>query len=825
MAALATLAPSVRPLAQAVREVKPQPLTGSNEAQRLRAVGDGFGRASAVRLRSEGVDAVIGNSERLQNDGPNALVVMATFGTDAAVWTLEAEIEGEWSPPVEFDVVAPRPAISAALAVHADVEKAFYTVNVFGTSLTRDSRVVFNGREVETVPIYSSPNATALTLGLRAMVPDALFDAPTREVQVWTPAPGGGVSQPFALPMELIPLTSRWAFWASLLAGVITLGLVLHRVRIGIVRNERLEAKVVARTAALRSEKARSEEQAERIRQQAHQLYRQAQRLASLDDAKSAFFINVSHEFGTPLSLVLQPLADLHSGLCGTLTADQRCEVQTALGGATRLNQLVGQVRDLARMESGTLHIRPQHDDLAPVLRRVFEDHLPLAERNDVALSLDAGDGLHAAHDAEAVRKMLSNLVSNGVRYTPPGGQVRLRAWKERDELKVEVRDTGPGIAPEDADRVFQRYVRSGAGAKSAPSGLGVGLAFARHLAELHGGRIVLDSAPGFGATFTVALPVDGPPDAFAPQDASAVVPDVLRQPTGTSGDGVGGDGSASEDVAAAPPDLALDPSEAENRPLVLVAEDHDELRGLLRRMLAPHYRVVEASDGAEALVLTEANRPDLVLSDVMMPRLDGVGLVEALRTREATADIPIILLSARANGTTVRRGLEAGADGYVNKPYDAPTLLARIHRAIKRRRQLQRRYADRVVDHTSGEVLTSMDDALYADLLRVTRERMHESTFKAADLAFEVNLSVSQLNRRLKAMGKPPAGTLLRQERLAQASRHLAARTDTVGRIAMAVGYSDVKHFSRVFKEEFGCSPSVYRQCSPAEGAEDGVA
>lgn len=766
-----------------------------------------------VRLRSDGVDAVITNRARIRSRPGGGVDVVATFGSDAAIWTVEvAGHDGAWSPPARFQVVAPQPMISAAMAVGADVEQESYTVNVFGTALTRDSRVLWNGQEVTTDPIFSSTNEGALTLGLRATVPAADFAGADQSLSVWTPGPGGGISEPYALSHTSIPLMSRWVFWASLFGVSAILAAAAHRVRMQRVLAGQLRGALERRDRQLNAERettghqaSQIEAQTAEIQTQAVQLRRQAERLAALDASKNAFFVNVSHEFRTPLSLVVQPLETLLAGRAGPVPQPQRVELETARRGAERLKQLADQLLDLSRLLTGQLRVSPSDHDLAEIVRAVADDHAALRSTRGVTLAVDAPATSFAAFDFDALRKALSNLVSNALSFSPEGARVAIRLSSTEVEHRISVRDAGPGIAAKDHTAVFDRFTQLREPSGQSRGGLGVGLALAQELVEAHGGRIELESEPGFGSTFTIVLPRD--PVGRRRADArGASGPAKARRVGSGPARPLSGDPSPPERTAA-----ELGAPLREVKPKVLIAEDSEELRAVLRRALAPYYRVIEAADGAEALILTEANRPDLVLSDVVMPKLSGVQLVEALRRRESTADLPVILLSGRRDADMVRRGLEAGADGYINKPYDAGVLLARIERAIRRRRELQARYREELVEPSTGDVLTSRDGELFASLLSVLRSRLGEPNLIVDDVAFDVGLSASQLNRRLAAMGKPSAGQLLRRARLAEAARRLAADTGSVGSIARAVGFGSVKHFSRAFKSEYGVPPSRY--------------
>ncbi|MCF6506135.1 response regulator [Blastococcus sp. MG754426] len=392
-----------------------------------------------------------------------------------------------------------------------------------------------------------------------------------------------------------------------------------------------------------------------------------AESLAELDRAKTTFFTDVSHELRTPLTLLLGPLQDVLDDPDAVLTPDVREQVALAVRSGRRLRRLVDDLLDFAGIEAGRATPVRVPTDVAAFTAELAGIFRSAAERAGLRLTVDCPPLDRPAHvDPRMWEKIVVNLLANAVKYTFVGGiDVALRGGDGRFELTVA--DTGVGIVAEELPQLFQRFHRVAGAAARTREGTGIGLALVQELAALHGGAVTVTSEPGRGSTFTVALPF-GEPDAA---DGPAAVPS----------DAAHGEAEGWEEVGSRPSGRPEDPDAAD----VLVVDDNADLRGYLTRLLQPFYAVRTAADGAEALAAVAARRPALVLTDVMMPRVDGFGLLRELRADPATRDLPVIMLTARAGQEASVEGLEAGADDYLAKPFRAAELLARVRVALER--------------------------------------------------------------------------------------------------------------------------------------------
>jgi signal transduction histidine kinase/ligand-binding sensor domain-containing protein/DNA-binding response OmpR family regulator len=534
----------------------------------------------------------------------------------------------------------------------------------------------------------------------------------------------------------------------------------------------------------------------------------EAEQLRELDRARSRLFANVSHEFRTPLTLTMGPLDDLQAGLHGPLSPEVAQQVDLARRNAGRVLGLINEILELARAESGrvTLHARPL--DIGQFVASVARTFVPLAERKAIAFDVQGPPQQVIVYaDADHLDRVISNLLSNAFKFTPEGGAIRVAVTSDDSVTRIVIRDSGPGIPAGDLNRIFDRFHR----AKTAGShaGTGIGLALAKELVALHGGSIVVESEEGFGSTFTVALrkgkahllpeqivddgvaiastPRVGPPPEFvfplaATNDAPNVGPENL---------------SASDDVTT-----------------VLVVDDNAEVRAYVAQHLAPRYRVLEAVNGAQGVEMARRLLPDLILSDVMMPVMDGYALCRTLKSDPETDFIPIILLTARADAEDKLAGLTERADEYLTKPFDVRELLARIGNIVAMHQRLRERYASQHLTIRAEPVTAAPADQRFIDQVSAAIEaNLGDDSFNVERLATIVGQSRGNLHRKLRELTNESPSDLVRRIRLERAAALLDAESGSVSEIAYAVGFKSVAHFSNAFHELYGVRPSAWRE------------
>lgn len=416
-------------------------------------------------------------------------------------------------------------------------------------------------------------------------------------------------------------------------------------------------------------------------------LNEQKQKLLEMDQLKSRFLANISHEFRTPLALTIGPLEDALDNVYGTPGDRLRTQLEVMLRNSRRLLRLINQLLDFSKIESGEMSLYLEQTDLGRFLEQLTQAFLPFAEREGIELSCAAGQPeIVAPVDREKLEKVINNLLSNALKFTPAGGRVRLTldTAGERDRrVCIRIKDTGPGIGPEDRERIFDRFYQVDGTSTRAHEGTGIGLSLAKELVELHNGTIEVQSEPGFGSEFMVSLPLTAPASdqAVAAADAAPVHAHQGAATEMACLDPDTGTGTGTVSV----PRPANDNGAGE---IVLVVDDNADIRNYVTGCLMPGYHVIQAVNGREGLDLARARMPDIVVSDIMMPVMDGYQLCRELRADPELAHIPLIFLTAKASDDMVVEGLETGADDYLAKPFNARELRARIHNLITLRRQ-----------------------------------------------------------------------------------------------------------------------------------------
>jgi PAS domain S-box-containing protein len=548
-------------------------------------------------------------------------------------------------------------------------------------------------------------------------------------------------------------------------------------------------------------------------------------KLRKLDQDRRRFFANVTHEFRTPLTLTLGPLDDLRTGFHGELPSMVTQQVELAHRNAGRVMELIDQLLEVARLEAGSTPLRARRLELVAFVRRVVVGFQPLADRRSLGLEMELPAPTTEVYaDPDHLEKVVSNLLSNALRFTPEGGSVVVSVTATATHARIVVRDTGPGIPEHELPRVFDRFFRGEHASGHDQTGTGIGLALAQELAHLHGGSIDVESGVGVGSTFTVSLPLGR--EHLAPEQIvddpvvekriSKVAIPPFRPESSVSAPR---DGTDPGTIGEADPgeEQELD---GEDVTTVLVVEDNSELRAFVRMHLEPRFRVIEAVDGQEGLAVARLRLPDLVISDVMMPGMDGYELCRILKTDAETDFIPVILLTARATREDRMTGLKKQADVYLTKPFEVEELLTHVDNLLTVRRRLQTRL---VADVASARPRKSMSaapvqadspDAAFLEEVRVAIEaHMEDENFDVEGLGRRVAHSRSHLHRRLTDLIGESPSDLIRRMRLERAAYLLSARAGSVSRVAYAVGFKSVAHFSNRFRDHFGVRPTAYRE------------
>lgn len=610
----------------------------------------------------------------------------------------------------------------------------------------------------------------------------------TYRFQVRAISPVGEVGNPSTLGIVIRPPWWRtgWALAAYLALAV---GMVIATTR---YRERRLRR----RANELQEEVDERTRDLDLARRHAE---RQAQRLEDLDRAKSHFFANVSHEFRTPLTLILGPLQDVTDGRA---KSDRlRDQVPMMRRNARRLLSLINELLDLSKLEAGALQLQARPTDLVPFVRGLTLAFSSKAEREHLTLLFEAEvERVEAWIDHDKLEKVVSNLLSNAFKFTPAGGKIRVSVVKTETHAVISVSDTGPGIPQEQLSRVFDRFYQIDSSASRAHEGTGIGLALAKELVERHGGTIDVRSIADLDTTFEIRLPLGSE---HLPAGERA----IDRTP--------GKDTPEADGLEAAEHrmdgHMRADAEDTE-KPIVLIVEDNADLRTYLTSQLRDRYAVHTARDGREGLDRARVVHPDLILTDIMMPRMDGYAFCRALKEDDDLSTIPVVMLTARSDEESKLEGLDIGADDYLPKPFSVAELRARVENLLASRAMLRDRYSGEVFVRPSDIPITPEDEVFLERVLDVVNEHLGDSTFSVDWLAGEVGVSRRQLERRVAGTTGDSPAALVRRLRVMRAQQLLRARAGTVSEIAYMVGFRQSSHFARIFRQETGQTPTAYR-------------
>ncbi len=517
--------------------------------------------------------------------------------------------------------------------------------------------------------------------------------------------------------------------------------------------------------------------------------------LEVMDTTKARFFANISHEFKTPLTLILGPAAEL-----GKRTND--IYFKNTLGiiekNARRLLGLITEILDLSKLDAGKMNLQLQKRDIIDFIQKQTLLFSSQADSKNIKLTFSSSiESLAIAFDHDKIEKVLTNLLSNACKFTPAGGKVSVRANKisklNGQFISIEVKDTGVGISSEHLAHIFERFYHANQKnyVTDQPS-TGIGLALTEELVKMHRGTIEATSKKNQGTVITVLLPVDLVPSA----DQSFT--DEAEPPLSAE----------MESIRLSVPGLSeKDPGNIE-LPLVLLIEDNEELRTYIRSCLESYYTTIEASDGEVGIQQAIKNIPDLVLTDVMMPKKDGFEVTRELKQNEKTSHIPVIILTGRSSQASRLEGLQTEADVYLSKPFDADELRLQISNLLNNRRRLQERYSKKLFLETSHQEVTSVEEEFLQKALRAVEENLADENFSVDQLSKALFMDRTQLFRKLKALTDQNPSNFIRNLRLKKAKYMLENGAGTVADIAFAVGFGSTTYFNKCFKELYGESP-----------------
>jgi len=535
------------------------------------------------------------------------------------------------------------------------------------------------------------------------------------------------------------------------------------------------------------------------------------EKVRELDHMKSRFFANISHEFRTPLTLILGPV-ETQMKLRGLKAGFQGNELDVIHRNAKRLLQLINQLLDISKMETGTIKLQVSEGNLSEFIRRIVLSYLSLAESEGIRFEYILPDIPGPVYfDEDKLEKIITNLASNAFKFTPSGGEIKIHLkcpmGNDRDtpaRAEILIQDTGKGIPPDQIGKIFDRFYQVSSADTRQYEGTGIGLSLTKELVDIYRGEIRVESEPEKGSRFTLVLPISK--EEFKAEEIipTGSMEKDARKSRPEPNEGIMADDKRVDHAQPYEPDPEM--------PVVLIIEDNADLRNYISQNLRNEYRVVEAENGKEGLVKAIEEIPDLIITDLMMPEIDGIELCKQIKNDLRTDHIPVVILTARADKKSKYKGLTSGADDYQVKPFDADELQIRVSNLILQRRKLRERYQKEVSEQDlfAKDILTRNNDFLNR-VVGCILENLEDHRFGVEQLAKSIGFSRSQLQRKVYSMTGYVPNSLIRNIRLSQAALMFQKGNTNITRVLYRVGFNTPSHFSKCFRELYGVNPSEY--------------
>ena len=529
------------------------------------------------------------------------------------------------------------------------------------------------------------------------------------------------------------------------------------------------------------------------------------EKIVAMEALKTRFFTDISHEIRTPLSMISGPLENLINEHPQSEKSSEWLDMIKR--NSQRLLQLVNQLLDISRLDSGHMKLVLEHSDILKHIRVLVNEYHSLAEKNHICYVLDLPEeDLSIWNDRDKIHKILTNILTNAFKFTPEFGTVtcRLKVLTKVQsprslQLRIIVADTVPGIPLQEHRKIFDRFYRSEADISYKAGGAGIGLSITRDMLDLLHGEIRVKSLVGTGTVFMVTIPLGK-----EHLDEKEYIIKDQTEP-----------GSGKVDVLQKPDESSILDGATGKDQVILIVEDNNEVRSFIKENLQARYKVLEAEDGLKGLSLATSTLPDMIISDIMMPGMDGNELCEKLKNDERTSHIPVIMLTARATTHDKIEGLECGADDYIFKPFSMEEIEARILNLLEKRERLRLKYSGYIGLDWDKITVTTLDEEFLKKITGKISQHLHEFEFDVGALQEEMAISDSTLYKKLKVLTGESPNSLIRIMRLKRAASLLEKNESSITEILMSVGFSNPSYFTRCFKAYFGVTPREYQSSS----------
>ena len=537
----------------------------------------------------------------------------------------------------------------------------------------------------------------------------------------------------------------------------------------------------------------------------------ETEKFKDVEKIKSRFFANLSHEFRTPLMLIKGPVEQLLSGR----KINQLELIKLIDKNSQKLQNLIDQLLELTQLESDSILLKAKKVNQVPVVRGIFHSFSSLAEQKNISIQFNSTDDkIFAWIDRDKFEKILNNLLSNAFKFTSENGNISVSISTDKiagnEVAFVSIKDTGIGIPKDNIDKIFDRFYQIDDSSRRVYSGSGIGLSLVRELVDLHKWKINVTSELGVGTEFILQIPLDDNylnenqkvKDDIQARDTKfemneehqPVVEEILSSKSVQT---------KSEDTLYVKKNL--------DRLSILIVEDSEDVRIYLNEILKDNYNIIMAENGEKGLLTVMENLPDLIISDVMMPRMNGIEFCKKIKSDWKTSHIPVILLTAKASSESKIEGLETGADDYITKPFSFQELSVRIKNLLEQRKLLRDKFAKDVNFRPENITPNKADQEFLEKAISIVDKNISVTEFGSEKLAAEIFLSRSQLHRKIRSITDQSTGEFIRTIRLKKASGLILEKTFSVTQIAFEVGFNSPSHFTKAFKQMFGCLPSEF--------------
>ncbi len=514
------------------------------------------------------------------------------------------------------------------------------------------------------------------------------------------------------------------------------------------------------------------------------------QKLKELDTIKSNFFANISHEFRTPLTLISGPIEKQLENT--KLDNSDRKDLEMVQRNSQRLLDLVDQLLDLSKLESGNLKLQVKEGNVSLLLKSLTAAFQYKAEKGKLNYVVDIQETESSWFDADAIEKIVVNLLSNAFKYVPKQGMIRFSSAVRNGSLEMQIENDGAIGGAKNMDTVFNRFYQE----DDHADGVGIGLALVKELVALYRGTVTVANTANKTVLFTIKVPVVESEFSKDEKTYSAVEISSIK------------DSQTVEKIQLEEERIS---EINEDTPILLVVEDNEDIRTFVKTAFESEYHVLEAENGAEGIELAIAMIPDIIISDIMMPNVDGMELCQTLKTDERTSHIPIILLTAKIEEQAQHEGLELGADDYVLKPFKTKFLESRVKNLVLTRKQLRTRYSKEVVLKPKDIAISRIDEKFIGKVQAILDEHLTDPGFNTQDFSKLLVMNRMQLHRKLKALTGLTASEFVRSQRLHLAASLLKKSDVNVSEVCYQVGFNNHSYFTKCFKDAFGCLPSDY--------------